>query len=277
MLPSYEDSQRTLSQSLRPKHRFLYKHSSLRFDNPPDLALASRHAKVLSCMRRVAQMTQKTQTFFNRHVRDDRRDSLEHILQKSGKNLVEALLEIQEYVTPELRSFDWAEELICLRLPNATITDRKRQARGSLQQTRISLFKANFSYAAVSYCCEPEDRHNVVPTYAVEDISLEKMRPARVRDTVLDRAIRFVQSCSSTTARLFSSVCEGHLRWASSCSSPELEQTPSRPHPTFHLAKRHLPHLHIRAVLCSPHYFNPPDGNACRACGRYVIQTLLLW
>lgn len=139
-------------------------------------------------------MSQRSKEFLDRHVQDDRQYSLRKILQKSEKKLIEALLDIQEYVTSELRSFDWAEELICLRIPNSTLKDCNRQAGGLLQQTVTSLCKGNFSYAAVSYCCEPSNSDNdAVRNYSVEDIGFRQPRTARVRDEVLDRAIEFVQ------------------------------------------------------------------------------------
>lgn len=171
---------------------FYCKLSSLLFEDPSNSLLQStKGAELYFC---TAQMSQTPKAFFNQNVQEDRQDSLGKILQKSELNIIVALLEIQECVTSELRPFDWAEELICLRLPNSTLKDRSQQARRLLQQRKVSLSKANVPYAAVSYCCEPSDSEsNEVKTCSIADTDFRELRPTRVRDTVLDPAIKFIQ------------------------------------------------------------------------------------
>lgn len=128
------------------------------------------------------------------HVRDDRSDSLNAILQHSKKSLISALLELQHHATSELRVFGWTKELVCLRVVNDIYTTHECQSHRLLRSTMVPLSRFSTSYAAVSYCWEPPgDKSQAPQAHHIDDDRYVEPRPARVRYQVLDRAVRFVQ------------------------------------------------------------------------------------
>lgn len=138
------------------------------------------------------RMPRNRETTWQSRLRDDRKSSLQQIKESSNRSLIERLLEVQEYSSVSLRSFDWAHTATCLRVARSSKRKTDNGSKLNLQETTVDILRPDSTYIAVSYCnrvstSEPKTNKK----YQILRKGLQKPEPSEVGAHVLDRVINF--------------------------------------------------------------------------------------
>lgn len=137
-------------------------------------------------------MRQARKPTWQSRLKDNRKYTLQEIREASDKSLIERLLEIQNYSSTTLRSFEWAQTATCLRVTRDLGRNTEDASEPDLQEVTVSLLHPGSRYIAVSYCDKPSKAEPAMDKeYTILRKSSRRPELSKVRAYVLDRVVEF--------------------------------------------------------------------------------------
>lgn len=123
---------------------------------------------------------------------DDRKYTLEEIRAANHKPLIERLLEIQTYASTNLRPFEWAHEVTCLRLADKPSWNMKSGSDVYLQEVTLDILCPDSRHLAVSYCNQPSPSEPIMSQkYNILRKGLAEPQNSKARAYVFYRVLNF--------------------------------------------------------------------------------------